>query len=295
MSMGVLFALLAGFGWSITNILDKVVVAKHITSLKQLFVLVSMIHLIAGGLILFFFQEPVTIAHKLLIILAAGFWIVMFVTYFISAQIEEISRVTPLFALTPVFTSIMGALFLGEVFSLVTYFGIAIIVFGSMLIMFKSSINQMLGSRAFGYMIFSALSVAFNAIIIKHLLEYYSYWTVFAWTTFFAGLLGLIFFYKHIKSFQQTLRISGWTGAWLYALSETISSISTLIYTLAVSLWFVSLVSSVVTIQYLFVFLWAVMLSRLKPRLFSEQITKKIVAQKITAIVLIIAGIFLIA
>ncbi|MFH0853311.1 MAG: DMT family transporter [bacterium] len=295
MTLGLILSLVSGFLWSITNILDKTVVTKHLTNIGQLYVLVSIIHIIFGGTVLFFFQEPILIEHKLLMITAAIFWLVMGYTYFASAKIEEMSRVVPLFALVPVFVTIFGAIFLHEIFSFQVYLGIAIIVIGSLLIMFKQSLAALLRSRALGLMIISALSVAIYNILSKYLLEFYSFWTVYAWFTFFAGFLGLILFHRHIKSFNQTLKIKGWKGAWLYTLSETNSQIASVLFTLAVSVWFVSLASSVVTIQYLFVFLWTIILSKWKPNFLTEQVNRKIAAQKFIAIFLIISGIFLIA
>lgn len=216
-------------------------------------------------------------------------------TYFMAAKQEEISRMVPVFALTPIFVAFFGALFLGEIFSVKTYSAIGVIVFGSALIMFKGSVKSLVRSRVFGLMIISALAASLHSVIMKSLLGSYSFWTTYGSLALITGIMSFAIFSHYWKDLQYTIRKRGWIGLGLVALSESNSNLSEFVFTVAASFWYVSLVSATVTIQYLFLFFWTLLLSRWKPSLIQEDITPRTLAQKLVAILLIIGGIYLIA
>ncbi|MBU0707656.1 EamA family transporter [Patescibacteria group bacterium] len=294
MTIGIGLALLAGLIWSVTNIADKYVISKHLSNPGLIYIPLSVVHIVFGGGVFIFFRESVEMGHLLLLVGAAIMWIIMGYTYFMAARIEEISRVVPVFSLVTVFIAVISAIVLNEIFSLQTYFGIAIVVAGSVLIMLRDSIKAVLQSRAFGLMIISAFTASAQSIVSKYLLDYYSYWTIYAWFTFFVGIIGMIVFAHLIPLLRQTIKERGWKGVVLYSISESNSQIAVFFYVVAISFWYVSLASAVVTIQYLFLFLWTIILTRLKSGWINEEITRMVSLQKIIAIILIIGGIFLI-
>ncbi len=295
MVLALTLSILVGFIWSITNIIDKYVVSKHLSNPGLIYIPLSVVHVVFGGGVLIFYHEAVSFNHLLLLAGTAVLWIIMGYTYFVAAKIEEISRVVPVFALVPVFVAILGAFLLDEIFSFKTYLGIGIIVIGSALIMFRSNLMALLHSRAFGLMIISAFVASAQSVVTKHLLDFYSYWTIYGWFTLFAGIIGLIVFLRLLSLLRQTIKERGWKGIVLYSISESNSQVAVFLYTIAVSLWYVSLASAVVAVQYLFLFIWTVILTQIKPNWIQEEISRKVSFQKIIAIILIIGGIFLIA
>ena len=295
MTIGFILAILAAFLWSVTNVLDKIVVSKHLTHIGQLYIPLSVVYLVFGGASVWIGRQLPDISDWPLIIVAAALWIVMGYTYFLAAKREEISRMVPVFALTPVFVASFGALFLGEIFSVRTYSAIGVIVFGSALIMFKGSVKSLVRSRVFGLMIISAFAASFHSIIMKSLLNSYSFWTTYGSITLISGLMSLVLFSRYVKDLQQTIKNRGRGGIGLITISESNSNLSQFIYTMAASLWYVSLVSATMTIQYLFLFIWTFLLSRWKPNIIQEEITKQALLKKFVAIILIISGIYLIA
>ncbi|MDD5342049.1 MAG: DMT family transporter [Patescibacteria group bacterium] len=294
MNLGIIFAIAAGFLWSVTNLLDKTVVTKYIRKVSQIYLPLSLVSLLMGGVALIYDGQIPKIGHLLLIVIAAILWIIMGYVYFRSAQLEEISRVAPLFALTPVLILIFSGIFLNEIFSLKIYLGIIIILVGSILILSRGNLKQIFKSRVLGLMIVSATGAAGTAIIEKYLSNYYNYWSVFGWIYLMAGLLGLVVFYRSIKEYIILRHESDRRGFWLMIVSEGNSGLANFAYITAMSFWYISLVSAASTIQYLFVFLWTLLLAKLKPGLINEEINRKIAFQKIVAIIFIIGGIFLI-
>lgn len=295
MTIAIGLSILTAFLWATTNILDKVVVSKYLLDIRLVYIPLSLVNVLAGAIVLAFFWQPLEMTHFILIILSSVAWIVMGYSYFLAAKIEDISRVTPLFAIVPISTAVLGAVILGEVFAVQTYFSMGMIVFGSMLIMYRGNLSGLFRSKAFGLMVFSSIVVSFNGIITKYLLGFYSFWVVFGWTTLIAGIIGAGIFIKWWNKLADLIRQKGYIGVWVILASESISIVATMLFTLAVSLWYVSLVSSVLTLQYAFVFLFSIILYRLRPDLLGEEVSKKIALQKVIAILLIISGMFLIA
>lgn len=295
MTIGIFLAILAAFLWSITNVLDKVVVSKHLPNIGQLYIPLSVVYIVFGSVSLLIGQEWPKAADWPLIALAAVLWIVMGYTYFLAAKREEISRMVPVFALTPVFVAILGALLLGEIFSFQIYLAIGVIVLGTVLIMFKGSVKSLIQSRVFGLMIISSLAVSFQSVIVKYLLNTYSSWTTYGAVTVFSGLISFVIFIRYLKDLRGTINRQGWGGVGLVTISESNSNLSEFVFILATSFWYVSLVSAIGTIQYLFLFFWALILSRWKPNIIREDISRQALFQKLLAILLIIGGIYLIA
>jgi len=295
MEIAIGLSILTAFLWAITNILDKLIVSRYLLDIKLLYIPLSLINVFAGAIVLAFFWQPLETPHYFLAILSGIALIIMGYLYFLAAKIEDISRVAPLFAIVPITTAMLGAIFLGEIFSVKIYISMGLIVFGSMLIMFRGNLPRLFRSRAFGLMILSSVVVSFNAIITKYLLEFYSFWVVFGWTTLITGVIGMGIFMKWWRKLVEEVHQRGYKGIWITLSSEAISIGATIIYTLAVSLWYVSLVSSIITLQYAFVFIFSVILYRFRPGLLGEEVSKKIAIQKVIALLLIISGIFLIA
>lgn len=294
MNLGILLAVLSGFLWSVSNILDKTIVTKYFPNPKLIFLPISTAYFVIGGIVLIVKGAGLPLASLGLAICASLAYLFMSILYFYAARREEISRIVPLFAFSTVFVVVFGAIFLNEIFPFRTYSGIVMIIIGAVLIMLKSSLSGLFRSRAFGLMLVANIMVAVHSIIIKHLTGLHAYWSVFGWITFIDGLLGLIIFAPQWPILRQEIAKRGWRGVRLVLLSDGNGALASFCFTIAASYWFISLVNAVSLVQFIFVFVWSLIISRFKPALFSENITWRIAFQKILAIAMIIAGIFLI-
>jgi len=215
--------------------------------------------------------------------------------YFYALKGDEPSKIVPLFSLSLVFLAILSALFLGEIFNPKTYFGIFIIIVGSITITYRHKITDVFTSRSFWLMIMSCFCFAVTYVVNKYLLFSYNYWQVFGIQRILFGFLGLlliIFFFSEIKQTYQQIKKK---YLFLSGATELLNVVAVLLFTIATAYWYVTLAETVVSVHYIFIFFWALLISRFKPSLFYEEISRKIIFQKIIAIVLIIGGIFLIS
>lgn len=294
MNIGFLFSILAGFVWSWINVIDKVVVSKYIRNPIFIIFILNVVSLVTGVIILLINRQSMAGWAWLWIIFSGLLFTLGDLFYFYALRIEEPSRVVPLFALGTIFTVVISALFLGEVFNVLKYFGITIIILGSIIINSRKNIFSAFKSKVLGLMIISGLGYSASAVINKYLLINYSFWTVFGYQRLLVGLVSffiVLIYFKEIKRMFLELR----KYMFLMSFGEVLNTGAALVFIIATVHWYVSLVSTVASVQYLFLFIWALTISRFKPSLFSEETNRQVIFQKIAAIILIIGGVLLIS
>jgi len=294
MTLGFLLTIAAGFIWSLVNVIDKTVVSKYIKDPIFMILIFTLVSFLVGVIAVPFVHGEITgLAWGWLFVagLAHTFGTLL---YFYAMKIEETSRVVPLFSLSTVFIVVLSAIFLGEVFDLITYIGIIVIIIGSVTIAARKNILQSFKSKALRLMIFSNLGFAIAYTVTKYLLNTYTYWQVFSWQRVMVGIFGVVLFIVLFKTVKKVYRKVKFKYMVLSGTAETMNVVGVFFFTMASAFWFVALVEAVVSVQYVFIFFWALIISRFKPSLFSEEVNKKIMLQKIVSIALIIVGIYLI-
>ncbi|XOU94637.1 MAG: EamA family transporter [Candidatus Kerfeldbacteria bacterium] len=294
MSIGFLLALVAGLIWSGSNVLDKLLASKLVKSLFFMMLIFSSVFFIIG--IIIFLIEPVFISgNGLLFTIASGVAQLAGVFFYLKAmKTQEASRVVPLFSIGTILIVLFSAIFLGEVFSTIQYLGIFLVIGGAVLISLHGSLKSIFKSKLLGLMSMSGLFMAINAILYKYLLETYNYKQIFSHVSMSAGLIGIIvltILYIFIKEKLEKVSLK---HILLNSFSNTLGVIGELIYVIALSMWYLALVETIASLQFVFIFLWSLLLSRFKPELMTEKINQKIFIQKSISIILIIVGIYLI-
>ena len=138
--------------------------------------------------------------------------------------------------------------------------------------------------------------------MFKNISSYESFITWYVWTRGggFIGACCLLFipawkrniiksFYLAKKNKKQTISTGG-----MFIGNKLVGGISTLMFSYALSLGSVTLVNALVSIQYVFVLIIVAILSRTKAHVFQEKLLFWDWAQKVAAIAIIAAGMFLI-
>lgn len=295
MILGFIFAILAGLVWSIGNVIDKTVVSKYIKNPIFILFIISLISFVVGILILAFDYQPLAYRDWLFVLAASFFYILGNLTYLYALKREESSRVVPLFALANVFVPILAAIFLGEIFGGKQYLGIILVVFGSLLILARGNLISSLKSKGLYLMLISSFSFSAPDIINKWLLRRYDYWVVFGYVRILLGLFGLLILLFYFSEIKNCLKNTGRNYLGLISGSQILSVAGALLFIISMSYWFVTLTETVSSSQYIFLLLWIIFLSRFKPHILAEELSRKIMRQKIISIILIIVGIYLVS
>lgn len=132
-------------------------------------------------------------------IAAMLFWLAFFValgwyTLFHAIRVSEISKVEPLMNLSPILVALFAFVFLGEHLRWLQYLGIAIIVFGTMILQFdiKRHALMMRFSKQTIYMIIAITAFSIAAVIAKASLSHTTVMTVLFYLFSISAVLYLI-------------------------------------------------------------------------------------------------------
>ena len=207
---------------------------------------------------------------------------------------EEASRVVPLFSIGTVLIVLFGALFLDEVFSVVQYLGMFFVISGSVIISIQGRFISFIKSRLLGLMSLAGLFFALNALLIKKILESHSFVQTFSHLSIVEGVIGVAVGAILFPRVRNVFKRISYKHIIFNAITELMGIGGAFIYTMALSLWYLSLVETVASLQYVFIFIWTLIISRFKPSLFTEVISRKVILQKSISIILIIIGLYLI-
>lgn len=291
----ILLSILTAFFWALSNIVDKFIFTRW--AIKP--IVPVMFSGIIGTLIgagIYFFRGLAEISPVNLVWAAAAafFYLLGFVFYFKAVKAEEISRIIPMFFLTPLFIFLLATLFLGEKLTPANHAGIFLLVTGAVLISSKKSLDWRFG-KGFWFMILSAASISANAVITKYLLDFADSWTIFSYTRGFWVLLFLLpVIYRKFSDLKDVAAIGGTKAIGMISSSITLNLTGGILITLATAAGSVTMVNALVSIQPLIVFALALFISAYYPHIFKEDTAKAVVILKLVSILLIFTGAILI-
>lgn len=290
----ILFALLSGLLLAVVNLLDKLILVKWSDHPIVPLLLLGVFNLFPAFAILAFRGLPGVDTYHVVIALAAGTALCSFAFfYFKAANIEEISRVVPLLYIGPLFVSIEASIFLGKVFAWNKYLGIFLIAGGAMLVSLRLPFRLEIG-RAFWMMLLAAFSMSINLILVKYLLNFIDYWSVFALTRTAMSLAMIPLFFKYSSELFASIKKYRGKLIWTMAIDENLALAASLFLIIAASSGYITLVHALASVQPFFVLLFTVVLSRFYPDILREQVNRSVVILKLVAIGLMFAGVTLI-
>src|SRR3989344_8134059 len=289
----ILFSVLAALIWAIKGILDKFMLANYIKKPIVPVLILGVFDLAAIALIFLINGfDPLSLQNLALALVGGLASLMIIILYFKAVQIEEISRVIALIFLTPLFVTVLAAVFLGEVFTWDKYAGILLLIAGAVLVSYK--LGKITFGKAFWYLLLASLFFGIYAIITKYLLGFADFWSVFSYTRLSMIICMLPIFFFRYKDLLETLRERGKMAVFSASSSEALNLIALLLFTAAASAGFITLVEALTAVEPFFVLLFTVILSMFYPRILKEETGKKIVAIKLLAIILIFSGTILV-
>jgi chloramphenicol-sensitive protein RarD len=287
----VLFTILAVVIWVIVDILDKFIVSHKIKdpvlatviSSISTFPLLCLVSVLFGNIFL-----PLNIIF--ISILIGVFYNIAIYFYYFAMGEDEVSRLTPIFSISPIFVLFFAFIFLGERFSSLTYLGIVLLIFGAVLISVKKLKSNFKIGMGFLIAIFSAFFFALRNIFTKFATIQADIWSILFWVGIGGVIVSLFLFSLNHQHIHRKIK----HGIKHLLLVGVLTAVAFFMFTIAVSMGPVSLVSTLIETQSFFVFLFAIILSKFYPKILKEEITKPIIVQKLIAIILIFMGVILI-
>lgn len=290
----ILFAILATVTWAIVNIIDKYILTKLIRE--------PVIPIMVGGIIsllvavfVYFIRgySELSLSNIFLALIAGAFYIGMILFYFKAVKIEEVSRIIPVFNFRYFFLLILASIFLGEVFTPMIYLGLFLLIVGAVLIYSKDILKIGLG-KAFWFMILASISTSIGGVIVKYLLDFADYWTIFSYARIGSFLTLIPVFCLNFPDLMAILREHGKKSVCIMSCNSVLNLAGVLFMTIAVSIGFVTLATTLSAIQPFFVLIFAVILSVFYPSILWEEIKGSTLLLKFISIVFMVVGAILV-
>jgi len=286
--------------WAVSNHIDKFLIMKHIkgSSVGALAIVSSVTALILLPFIAIFHPQVLSInsATALFLMLNGGFAVTGLLFYFFALEKEDASVVVPLFEMIPIFTLLLGFLILGERLAGAQVNAFFIILFGSILISLDLDKKFSLKWNVFFLMVASCIINSLYAVIIKKFALETNYWQAMFWSQaglFIAGVIMLAFIRSYRRDFLILLNENRDKIIGLNITNEIINTVAVLLSAYTLLLAPVALVSVVGSFQAVFVFVFGVVLTVFMPHISEESLVKKHLLQRITAIIIILVGSYL--
>lgn len=280
--------------WAVCSLIDKIVISKgHIRSPFVYIVLNGVMNVFLIFLLPFVKFEPLKFTDFLIALFAGAAYSTAVTLYYKAVQYDEISRIKVLAQLTPIFVFMLSFLFLGEILTTGHFIGFLLLLGAGIMISYKNGKKSFMLSKAFYYMLTAAFVDAFGIIAEKHILNVTSFWSAFLWlrlasfvslsvllvpsirNDFVQTFKGMKTRIRQLLGFKMIIDFSAFIFA-VYALFKGPASLVTVLGSSAGPL---------------FMFLIALLISIYLPKIVKEGIDRKTISIKISAIILIIAGI----
>ena len=259
----------------------------------------------------------------ILSLLSGGFLVYGTFWFYKGLQLLETSRIVPAVGgLSPLFSFVLIYLFSSGQKTLSFYENIAFIllIFGSVLInlplhifsleevknikglfLSKSISNRSnffkKSSIGIKYSTITAFLFSLSFVLAKYVYLGQSFWNGFIWMRIGGFLTAVIFFllFSDTRNDIFKLKINFKKSAIIiFLLAQVFSAVAAILQNWAISLAsliYVPVINALQGVQYIFLFIFTVILSLKFPKILKEEISKKIIFQKIIAMFLVIAGI----
>jgi len=288
------FAILGPALLAIVNILDKYLILKSVKYPIAYAMLIGIIQLSFNIFLLSFFKINFLYPASFIAIISGAVWLFALMTYLKSLKIEEATKVISLLFLTPIFTTLLAFIFLGEVFTFLKYAGIFLLVLSAFLISRKKIQGRLhfipvLKIILLGIPLFAVVNVL-EKLALNNNLDFISF---YFWSSIGAGSISFLLLAsdKLRLDFGTQFFLIKNKGLLGLAIAIEIISLGGLLSGLyAISQTYVSFVIALTSVQPFFVFLFSLILSPIVPFLIKEEFTRQALLIKFASVLLIIVG-----
>ena len=228
------------------------------------------------------------------IIAGASFVVALYFLY-VATQITTISRILPIEGgLVPVFTLVLAYLILGERLGNAQLAAFIFLVLGSVLISLKHD-KKGWHPKALGNALIAAALFALSLTLTKYIFDRTNFVSGLIWTRLGFLVISLCFLVpkswrRHIFSAPKTVSRS---NKFLYYGARLTGGAAGLLQNYAIAAGSVTIVNALQGSQYALLLVMTVVLSEYFPKVLKEDISARVLAQKIAAIALISIGLIL--
>ena len=302
MTTAVLFAIFASFLWGVTNHIDKFMITGIEESKNSIKILLVFSTFVAGivltpiWLILSHFTVNINIVSLISLLTASFIYIIATVFYFKAIEKNDASIVVVMFQMIPVFSYISALILFKENLTIRQIIGSIIIILSAVIISFDfNEKNNRKKFKALLLMTLSSLCYSIYFILFDIGIRNSSYYSCAFWYQIGFLIMGVVLLL--LKSFRipfvNAIKKNGKRYLILNTTNEVINLIANLLVNYANLLIPIALVNVLNGFQGAFAFILGIIGTILLPKYIKEDLSKKVVIQKIVCIILGIIGLII--
>lgn len=294
-------AVAAYFILAVVFLVDKYLLVSSIPNPKVFSFLVGMLGITALVLIPFVdFQIP-ELPQIGLSLLAGALFVYGLFWFYKALKLFESSRVIPAIGgILPIFTFLLILVLSGGKETLRSWGLIAFIltILGSVLINYDSS--KKLSFKSLCLSVVAAFLFALSFVLTKYVYLAQPFWSGFIWMKIGSALMGAVFFFSsevREELFKNKADSQKKTGA-IFLLGQAAGAGANVLQNWSIALAplaYVAVINALQGSQYAFLLILTIFLSIKFPQILKEEIVGKVVLQKIIAILIIGAGLAILA
>ncbi|MFA6428417.1 MAG: DMT family transporter [Candidatus Buchananbacteria bacterium] len=234
-------------------------------------------------------------AWQLIIALASGvLYSLALLAFFSALKVEEASRIVPYIGgLQPIFVFAFAYFLVGERLTTWQLVAFELLVLGSLLI---TSEGKKVNTKALILATTSTFLFAASYAVSKYSYNELGFLCAFIWRSVgaFLAVVPFLFFAKYRTAIFAKSQPLPKKTQFLFLTNQALGAIGFFLINYAISLGSVSLINAMQGVQYAFLLIITVVISLKAPQIFKEAVNKKILLQKILAIIIISGGLYLV-
>ena len=302
MTIAVLLAIFASFLWGITNHIDKYMITGIEESKNNIKILLVFSTFIAGiiltplWLILSHFTINISFISLISVLFASFIYIIATIFYYKAIEKNDASIVVVMFQMIPVFSYILALILFKETLTIRQIIGSIIILLSAIIISFD--FNEKNNNKKFIallLMTLSSLCYSIYFILFDIGIRNSSYYSCAFWYQIGFLIMGIILLC--IKSFRapfvNAVKKNGRRYVVLNTTNEVLNLIANLLVNYANLIIPIALVNVLNGFQGAFAFILGVIGTLLLPKYIREDLSKRVIIQKVVCIILGIIGLII--
>lgn len=239
---------------------------------------------------------------QIILSLLAGAFFIYGIFWLNSAlRLFEASRVIPAIGgILPIFTFLLIYIFSKgtKIFKTWEFLAFILLVLGSILITYEKA--KKISLKSFKISVVAAFFFALSFVLAKYVYLVQPFWSGYLWIRIGGFLMAISFlFTKEVRNelFKLKINLPKKTAA-IFLLNQAVGASANILQNWAIALApliGVAIINALQGVQYLFLLIFAFLLSLKFPQILKEEISRQILLQKIIAILLIAGGLALLA
>ena len=297
MTQGLLLGVAAAFFWSLTNIIDKYLTARHAGD-GNVWGLLILSCFFPGFLlpISYYFSNSLTTnPNSIAILLLSGTLMVTWLYFYLKALTEDdTSVVMTLLVLAPFFSLVFSNLLLGEMLSLTQLIGGGLLILGSLIVSYNHS-NNSFNYRLIFYAVAASIVMGLMHTLFKFSTPEDEFWQSLFWrssgmviTGFVLSLLIPAIWQKFYHFAKHYLR----DGLSMNTANESLTLFGDTLFGFAILLAPIALIQTTEAYQPIFILIITFILSQFGFTAIAENYSRQSLVQKGLGITLVVTGSF---